>query len=297
MLFELRMSPQLHRWFYGYHPHEFLQQMRDGGYRPMVFTGHGLIAAFFIMTSATAAAALWRTQTWILRLPPVGITTYLSGLLVLCKSLAALVYGAALVTLVRFAKPRLQVRIASILVIIALLYPMLRAANLVPTGFMVDMAGAISSDRAASLQSRFDQDQQLLERASQRLLFGWGRFGRSRVYDDSGSDVSVTDGHWIITMGQFGLFGFLAEFGLLVLPVLRAASVLRFTEPSRERFFLAALALIVAISVIDLLPNSSVAPWTWLLTGALLARVESLRNVARQREKFAVRPDVATTTG
>ena len=62
MLFEVRMSSQLHTWFYGYFPHAFDQQYRDGGFRPVVFMGHGLIVAFFTMTTAVAAAALWRTR-------------------------------------------------------------------------------------------------------------------------------------------------------------------------------------------------------------------------------------------
>jgi hypothetical protein len=34
------------------------------------------------------------------------------------------------------------------------------------------------------------------------------------------------------------------------------------------------MALIVAISVVDLLPNASINPWTCLLAGALLGRAE-----------------------
>jgi hypothetical protein len=286
MLFELRMSPQLHRWFYGYHASEFVQQVRDGGYRPTVFMGHGLAVAFFMMTTVAAAAVFWRTQTRVVRFAPVWVMAYLSMLLVLCKSLGALVYGAGLVLLIRFAKPKLQLRAALILVVIALLYPTLRAANMVPTEPMVGAAALIDADRASSLETRFYNEHQLLERASQRLLFGWGRWGRSRIYDDYGKDISVTDGRWIITMGQFGLFGFLAEFGLLALPVFRAASALRFAEPARERIFLAALALILAINIIDLLPNSALTPWTWLLAGALLGRAEALRTVTRSRQKF-----------
>ena len=40
MLFEIRMSPQLHRWFYGYDSSDFIQAVRDNGFRPMVFMGH-----------------------------------------------------------------------------------------------------------------------------------------------------------------------------------------------------------------------------------------------------------------
>ena len=41
MLFEIRMSPQLHYWFYGYRPFGFDTQMRYGGFRPTVFMETG----------------------------------------------------------------------------------------------------------------------------------------------------------------------------------------------------------------------------------------------------------------
>ncbi len=144
---------------------------------------------------------------------------------------------------------------------------------------MIDAARSVSEDRAYSLKVRLDQEQQLLEHASRRLMFGWGRFGRNRVYDvEEGKDLSITDGHWIITVGAYGLFGFVAEFGLLALTVFRAASALRFANPPRDRIYLAALALIVAINMVELLPNATLSPWTWLLAGALLGRAQTLRS-------------------
>jgi hypothetical protein len=281
ILFEVRMSPQLHTWIYGYFPHSFAQQMRDAGFRPVVFMGHGLLVAFFMMTTAVAAAALWRMQYRIRRLPPAGITAYLSTIVILCKGGGSIVYGATLVPLVRFGQPRLQLRLALVLVIIALLYPMLRTTDLFPTNSLVEAAGLISVDRAGSLKYRFDHDQELLERASQRFLFGWGRWGRSRIYNEYGTDISVSDGRWIIILGQFGLCGFLAEFGLLAFSVFRAASAFKLTKSKTDQIALAALALIVAVNVIDLLPNAWLAPWTWLLAGALLGRAESLLADAR----------------
>lgn len=282
ILVEIRMSPQLHNWVYGYHASTLATEVRDDGFRPRVFMGNGLFLAFFGMTAVVAAAALWRIDTRVLRLPPVGVTLYLGAILVLCKSLGALVYGAVLVPLVRLSKPRLQIRIALVLVMIALLYPMLRTADLFPTKTMVDMAGLVSRDRAGSIQFRFYNEDQLLARASERFLFGWGRWGRNRVYDPlSGRDLSTTDGRWIITMGQFGFIGFLAEFGLLATGVFRAVSALRFTESIREGVLLGALALIVAINIVELLPNAAITPWTWLLAGALLGRAEALHSLPR----------------
>jgi hypothetical protein len=276
MLFEIRMSPQLHYWVYGSYSSDMGQAMRDGGFRPMVFMGHGLLAAFFMMTTAVAAAALWRTRVRVFELPSSTVTLYLSVTLFLCKSFGALLYALVLVPLVRFIKPRLQLRLALLLAITAMSYPMLRSFDLVPTRLILESASSVSVDRADSLNTRFEFEDMLLERASERFLFGWGRYGRSRLYSEEGGDMTVSDGHWVITLGQFGLFGFLAEFGLLLIGVVRAAAAFRLLESAAEKVYLSALALILAVNVVDLIPNSGLIPWTWLLAGALLGRSEAI---------------------
>jgi hypothetical protein len=285
MLFEVRMSPQLNYWIYGSVVRDFLQEARGGGFRPVVFLGHGLNVAFFAMTTVVAAAALWRTQTRILRFPSGGLVGYLSIVLALCKSAGPIAYAALLVPLVRWATPRMQLRVATVLVVFAISYPMLRVVDFVPTSYILDAARVVSADRAQSLGERFTNEHALLEHATQRFWFGWGRFGRSRR-TESVSNIANPDGYWIITLGQFGFIGFLANFGLLGLTVFRAASALRFAESTRDRNFLGALALIVAIYTFNLLPNSDLFPWTWLLAGALLGRAEALCAVAGKPVRF-----------
>lgn len=284
ILFEIRMSPQLHNWVYGYFPTSFLQQIREGGFRPAVFLGHGLLVAFFVMTATIAAAAFWRTQTRVSPLPPGGATGYLGLILVLCKTMGALVYCIVAVPLVRWASPRTQLRVACVLVTIALTYPLLRIADLVPTDSILSLANDISPARAESLDVRFENEKVLLDHAWERPWFGWGRYGRNRVYNGwMGRDNSVTDGYWIITLGVFGIVGFVATFGLLGLAVFRAAMALKFAQSTWESTYLAALGLIVAINIFDLLPNSTISSWTWLLVGGLLGRAEALYASARQR--------------
>jgi hypothetical protein len=291
LLFEIRMSPQLHFWVYGYYPTDFIQEMRDdGSYRPMAFMGHGLVAGFFVMTTVVASAVLWRVRMRALRVVAPGPATgYLAVVLVLCKSGAALVYGAILMPSVLWMKARLQLQFALVLAAIALTYPITRMTGVFPTGTIVGIATSINEQRGGSLKFRFDQEEALLEHASQRFLFGWGRYGRNRVHVEdwqgAGVDASVTDGRWIITLGQFGLFGFLAEFGLLAVAVIRAVMALRFAETFRDTVFLAGLALIVAINIIELLPNSTLLPWTWLLAGTLLGRSEAMMVAARKPGK------------
>jgi hypothetical protein len=288
-LFEIRFSPQLHTWIYGYFPSTgngpaFSEAMRDSGFRPVLFMGHGLLVAFFFCTTAIAAASFWRTNTQVMsrvRFPAGGITAFLSLVLLLCKTVGSILYGAVLVPLVRFAGPKLQLTIAVLLVSVALLYPLLRTADLAPTSVALDLAGSISLERRGSLEARFTSEDKLLNRVSERYMFGWGRYGRSWIYNERGNMTTALDGTWIITLGEFGIIGFLALFGLLALPVFRAAGALRYAESTRDKVFLSALALILAINIFDLLPNSPLRPWTWLIAGALLGRAEALRRRAR----------------
>lgn len=284
MLFEIRMSPQLANWIYGYST-PFAIEVRYGGYRPVVFMQNGLAAAFFMATAFLAALANWRARMTVSKLPSGAITFYLGAVIVLCKSAGALVYTVVVGVCVRWMSPKVQVRLAVILVSIGLAYPVLRFVDLFPTNALVETAAVFSQERADSLKFRFDQEQELLAHASERMLVGWGRYGRNRVYsEESGKDDSITDGLWIITLGQFGMAGFLAQFGLLALPIFRALGAFKFIRQTRERVIFAALCLIIGLSVVEQLPNASVSSWTWLLAGSLLGRTETLRASIRKRQ-------------
>jgi hypothetical protein len=284
LLFEVRFSPQLHYWVYGYYPTEFVQAMRDGGFRPMVFMGHGLLAAFFTMSSFLAATSLWRRRVTVGLLPPFVPPAILAVMLLVFKSLGALVYGMVGGAVVFFGRPQTMFRASLLLVSIAIAYPLLRSADLIPTQKIVSFIETIDYDRAQSLGFRFENEDRLLERAFERPIFGWGRYGRSRVYDpDSGKDLSVTDGRWIIDIGGFGLVGFIAEFGLLTLCVLKAALNFSLSRSPAERLSLATLALILSINIFDLLPNAGLLPLTWLYAGTLLGQAERLLTAKRAR--------------
>jgi hypothetical protein len=282
MLIEVRLSPQFHVWVYGYFPSSFSQAMREGGFRPVVFLGHGLLVAFFLMTSLVAAAAFWRTKDRVLQFAGGLLTAYLGFILILCKTLGALVYAILLVPVVKFSSPKNNIRLAVCLAIFVLAYPTLRLVDLSPDQFLVDTATYISADRAKSLEFRHNNERDLTAKALERPWFGWGRYGRNRIYNEYG-DQSVTDGHWIITLGQFGLIGFFAEFGLLTLPIFAAARAFRLVGSRRESVFLTSLTLIVAIGALDQIPNASISPWAWLLSGALLGRAEQLRATSSSR--------------
>jgi hypothetical protein len=277
MLFEVRMSPQLHTWIYGYFPHEFGQQMRYGGFRPVVFMGHGLLVAFFAAIAFISATLLWQLKIKIRQFSAAHVSGYFLVVLVLCKSMASLVYGFAAFLLIKFSKIKTQLRIAAILALLALLYPTMCIMNVFPHQMLLENVQSIDAERAQSMKFRFDNEHDLLEHGREKFFFGWGSWGRNRLYDEyTGKDISTTDGHWIVTFGQFGWLGFIAEFGLLTVPVFRAISAAKYAQSRQEQILLAAHTLLAGIIIIDQIPNGFLAPWLWLIISALLGRAEEI---------------------
>lgn len=270
-LYEVRMSPRLSANIYGYFPHSWRQHLRAGGFRPVVFLQHGLWLAIFFCSAMLAAMALWRSSTGPARTRWLLASGWLFMTLILAKGMGALGIGLLLGAAILFLPVRLQVLGAAVIAGMVLIYPMLRGAGLSPTGTIVTLAWQIDPVRGGSLQYRLDNEDILLDKANQRPVFGWGTWGRNRVYDSEGRDVSVTDGFWVIQIGEGGWIGYLAKMGLLTIPLIFLA--LRWKSLGLTPAT-AGVALALTANLIDLIPNASMTPVTWLLAGALAGRLE-----------------------
>lgn len=290
MLFEIRMSPQLHSSLYGYFPHSFAQQKRMGGFRPVVFMGHGLWVAFFAMVVVVSATALWKNGNKIRQLSFAKISYFLAIVLVLCKSMASLIYGIYAILLIKLTSTKTQFRMAIILTMLALLYPTISILKIVPHHQIANLASSIDRERADSLLFRFENEALLLEHGAEKFFFGWGGWGRNRVHsDETGEGISVTDGRWIITFGQYGWIGFIAEFGLLAMIVFRAHKASKLLKNNKESNLLAAHAILVSLIMLDQIPNATLEPWLWLIAGILLGRSEDIISQSKRQNQYAYR--------
>ncbi|HEX9298371.1 MAG TPA: hypothetical protein VF881_21185 [Polyangiaceae bacterium] len=269
-LVEMRMSPQFHYWVYGYHQHSFLQTMRWGGYRPMVFMSHGLALARFLVVAIMAALLVAPQRRTLLGIPTRVAAGLLFVALILCKSTAAIAYGVFAILLLVLGRVRLRQAVAIALAAVVVLYPALRAADLFPVTNMVSVASDVDTDRQQSLQFRFENEDALLAKARQRIVFGWGEYNRSAIFDDMGRPSSVTDGHWIVLFGILGAVGFASAFGMLLLPVFLARRRLRAIPDKSTRMLLAGTSLILGVIAIDLIPNGLFANYPYLMAGALM---------------------------
>ena len=275
---EMRMSPQFHKWVYGYGMGGFEQTIRWGGYRPMVFMPHGLALARLLMTTTLALFVLTKIRREILGLPIRPLAWIHAVILVLCRSTGAI--GLCLIGIVSilYLKPKRQLLLSTILAVGTAAYPILRAADLFPVTSLLDAAGSIQEDRRGSLGFRFANEDQLLARARERIIFGWGTYGRNRVFDEAGRDVCVTDGYWILTLGIAGIVGFVVAFGLLLWPVVLAKIRLRRRGDRTDQILLAGLASIVVLAAIDYIPNGLWCVHPYLFAGVLTRRLRELKS-------------------
>ncbi|QFT94775.1 hypothetical protein FIU86_18125 [Roseovarius sp. THAF9] len=268
ILFESRMSPQLNQMIYGFFPHIFEMHVRGNGFRPLVFLNHGLWLAIAVATAFVSCLAMVRlSPDGKMRARWMMAAFYLFFVLLLCRSLGPLSLSLLAAPLVLLLSPRLQGLVAAVLAATVLLYPILRGSDLVPTEQVYQIAESINEERAASLQYRLDNEDLLLEKAEQKPLGGWGSWGRNFVYNQEGQNISTTDGYWIIVIGVYGWIGYLAQFGLLTLPmILLGLARIRLSLGLAS----SCLGVVMSINLIDQIPNATVSPIVWLIAGSMM---------------------------
>ena len=274
-LWEIRMSPNLHHWVYGFHPHRFAQTIRLGGYRPMVFMKNGLMVAMWMAAASVTGFWLWRIGRlkglWGV---PMGV---LVGALVvttvLCKTVGAqalLVTGIGVVLLTKWTRSRLPLLA---LLAVPLIYVGLRSTQAWSGRDLVQLVRKyVGEERARSYEGRLEQEDLFSAKAWKRPVLGWGGFRRMRPTDEhTGKDLTRgIDGLWIIILGGNGLVGLLSWIAaMLVAPML-----LLWRCPFTHWMHLPvvappALALIVVLYTVDCLANGLINPLFLLTIGGL----------------------------
>jgi hypothetical protein len=269
---EWRLSPFWNEMVYGFRGSAWNQLARGDGWRPQVFLHHGLWTAIFTAMACIATASLWRAMEGDRNRPLVLIAlVWMLITMVLSNS-----FGALLITIVLVPSTLLLPSAMRLLIVVTiagtvLFYPMLRSADYVPTTAIVETLSTVDAGRAGSLDYRIRNEDILLQRANERPVFGWGGWSRNRVFDESGDDISVTDGRWIIAFGVFGWIGYLGEYGLLTLPLMLLYRRRRQVGSLQASL---GIALVLTANLIDLLPNGTLTSLSWLLAGTVLGRVE-----------------------
>ena len=282
IMFEIRMSPQLHKWVYGFFPHSWGQQLRYGGFRPVVFLGHGLWVSMFLVIVLGGALILAKIKIPVTRKLNDFIVMYLMLLLYFSKGFGAIILGVVLLIPIKFMSISISKKVAYFVSTVAISYPLLCIIDIFPHQYLVELIEPINSRQAGSLGYRFNQEVMLLDRAKDKFMFGWGGWDRYKLAD------SVTDGYWIILFGKYGVIGFVSIFGLMYSAVMKAGSSAKLMTGRSEKALLIGHSLMVAVIMIDQIPNDSMNSLFWLIIGALIGRSQ----VVKAEQSTIMRPEI-----
>lgn len=279
-IWEARMSPNLSYHVYGFRPFEFKMTRRLGGWRPVAFLSHGIEMGMLLATGVLVALSIWRSRVrrQILGVPMGVLVTIIIFTLIASSAFGGWVmclFGLAAYAWVCLRPSR---HVAMLVVLVPVFYLGARISGAWDGAHLVDAVGLVSEARAKSLEFRLMHETQLKDHGLRRPVFGWGGWGRNRVKNELGHNISVTDGLWVIiftSSGFFGLIGFLGVFLGPPLLVLRQVNIrLLVTRP-----MLPILALIILMPVIvtDLLFNAFVGPSVILVAGGLVGACPAMR--------------------
>jgi hypothetical protein len=275
-LYEIRMSPQLNRHVYGFGfagGGEYARELGVWGSRPRVFMGTGLALGTFMTAASLAGAWLCYTgavrRVWGFRAGSLAVALMATAFL--CKNmgaLALLVFGLTALFSIRILNRSFVVYL---LIMAAPSYMAFRATGSWSADSLVQAASTVHAERGKSLQGRLTNDTMLAAKALERPAFGWGGWGRSRIYNKEGKDIAVTDGLWIIVLGTMGLAGLVSLTLLLLLPAVlfaRRYPVRYWIDPRLAPAAVA--AVLVVLYMIDNLFNSMFNPVYVMSAGGLV---------------------------
>ncbi len=276
-LIEVAVGPNLNIWIYGFFQHSIESLLRDGRFRPYVFTQHALWIALFFVMAIAASAALLRQADRQNRAKFAFAIGYLVVVLFLCQSLASQAYTVLLLPLILLATAKWQIRVALCLAVVGVLYPVIRNLGLVPIEWGLAQIEDFNPERAQSLGYRFLNEALLLDRAAERPWFGWGGWARNHIHvPETGDLLTTVDGRWIFIFGTFGWFGYVSQMGLVAWPLILVAWYRKKHPNLQLSPFIPPLCLMLGFNMLDMLLNDTMVPMTLLMIGAILGYAERL---------------------
>lgn len=309
VLFEIRFSPQLNQWVYGFFQHSWIQMVRGDGFRPIVFLYHALWVGFFLMLTMASAISLWRhwgkdgdvsmqtslheTYWFIAPRKPAYIyllyAFYAFFVLILSKSLGPIMFGLAALVILLVVPTRMILWIAAAVATGVIGYPLIKFFGILPEEQIIAAFNQLSPDRAFSLAYRINNENILFERAQEKLLFGWGTYARSLFVSSTGGILTIPDGGWIVSFGAYGLAGWFSQMALMIGPVFYALRLRKADKLESYSPHISTLALLLAFNAMDMIPNDTMTLLTLILGGALWGHLESVAEEFRTQKRRSTR--------
>jgi hypothetical protein len=240
---------------------------------------HGLAVGAFMMVATLSGIWLWRSgsikRLW--NIPTAWLMAALVFTFIMVRSTGAyalLAAGLGIMVVGRRFKTALPVFIL-IACIFTYLYLNSLSDSYVSDQVLDSLGGIFPEDRLSSLEFRFENEELLVEKAQQRMWFGWAGYGRALVSLNEWGGVTVQDSLWIIAFGHHGVVGLFSLFTAMLMPVFMLFWV---RYPARQWFNpkvapVAVLSVGVVLYMVDCILNAMINPLYVLAVGGIAGLV------------------------
>jgi hypothetical protein len=276
-LIEIRLSPQLNYWIYGFYPHSFLQHIRNGGFRPMIFMQHGLMVSLWMAAGTLISFTYWLEGTYkkIYNVPIKFIFMGLFVTTIITKSSGAAILMLIGLGLVFLYHKRKMTILVKILLIFIPFYLIFRIMNVIATDDVIDFISQhFNAERTQSLWFRMFQEDLYVKNMSGHKLFGWGGWSRSAPVDPrTGRLLIVRDSMWLGIYSEFGYIGLLSTYATLLAGPWNLYRKNRIKKLKIDSFI---LTIVVLLFCLDSLLNSMMNPVYILCAGVLVSKAQTL---------------------
>jgi hypothetical protein len=280
---EWRLSPQFHRWVYGYAQHDFIQHMREGHFRAMGFLRHGIEVSTFMGGGLAMAVWLWYKKLFkplwgmvpvevVIGAVAIGLfaTMTLSGI---TESLVAIgLLGVFLLTRSKW--------VFVVLPIVAIVYMSARYTEALSEGRILSTVSMVVPEpRLESLKYRLTSEEYNLRGMNHDLLFG--RSPQFAVYQDQYGRMWAVDAWWLIQITFFGLYCVALWYLIWGSNIIMLLSRWRRLTPDLQTLG-ALVALLVGVQFIDFLFNSFPSMFLMILNAGMVSAVQRYVPVKRR---------------
>lgn len=272
-VFEIRFSPVLHNYLYGFNQHSFAQSVRGSTYRPIVFLQHGLMVGMWMAMTAFIGWALGASGKLgrFMGVPLKWAPPIMFLVLVAMQSLGALFLCIAIWFGAMLCRKTGKRAFLLILAFLPLVWAFTRTSGVLPTSAIVNASSFVSAERGRSLETRLHAEDSLSRHAMRKPMFGWSTRGFNRTGEDGTDQAETADGFWLIAFSTYGLVGLLSALFIFFLP---SYLVLRYAHPRHWRddpmmFLAGCMGAILIAAGVDNLLNSMINPMFTMLLGAL----------------------------
>jgi hypothetical protein len=284
---EWRLSPQMHRWVYGYFQHDFIQYMRSEHFRPAGFLRHAIEVAGFMGASTVMAVWLWYKKLFkpLWGGVPIEVVAVCLGIGLMAtmtvSGIAEMMLAVSLLGLFLVLRSRW---ILVILPVIAIGWMTARYTGALDESTILRTTRmVVSEERTKSLEYRLDAEELNLAQMNGHLILG--KSPQEAFARNQWGKMVALDAWWLIQITFFGITSIVAWYLIWCGCIVELFRRWRRLTPDLQNIGMC-VGLLIGAQFIDFLFNSFPSLLLLTLSAGMISALQRYAPVKARRRVY-----------